>query len=490
MMAEEEDPDQLFERYKHNGTQAQKEALAENYLDLFHELCYDYACGKLLPDGVQLLPEIVEKIEVLKDLTDWSLRAQAFEILMEDAEEREETEAVIKNGHLAIEASRRYVAEQGEYKQIYLNKISFCYYTLISYEPQAIDEYWMRSLEYSKNSICEDPEKANWIQYFHLLYSFLKNPTPRTVYEQAKERSFMREWSLSLGNNGSLYFVIASSFIRYKEIQTYQEQFIFPEQEYLYWLEASLHEEKPQSSERRLSEAGHFYRKEGVRLKRIDLLEKALSLFQKMFYEEGELFALYYATDALEQLAILHNARGNGVYADVAIQQALDWNEEHRELIGQNFSVLLHYAEFLERCYHYQGSIFKPSLSLIEEIAVQAEAKGEGYYSGPYLILARVAMESKQERKAVRELSKMLLLHELCVNEGILEFYKTLDRTAFPYVEKFLKSTMMFMSEVKEGYVFDPQIKISELEEMSEEQIIDAWILRKAEIRKHVRKNN
>jgi hypothetical protein len=97
-------------------------------------------------------------------------------------------------------------------------------------------------------------------------------------------------------------------------------------------------------------------------------------------------------------------------------------------------------------------------------------------------------MESKQERKAVRELSKMLLLHELCVNEGILEFYKTLDRTAFPYVEKFLKSTMMFMSEVKEGYVFDPKIKISELEEMSEEQIIDAWILRKAEIRKRARK--
>lgn len=474
MMNEGEDIEALYEQYKNTGTAQQKAELAEKYLDLFSELSYDFACGKLTEDGVELLLPIVEKIEVLQETISWSLRAQVHELLMEDAEVHENSARVIEHGKLSIEAALNQLAEAEGKQQIYYEKISFCYYTLLGHLPEEAGELWEKSLQFIKASILDNPSKANWVHYFKLIYS--------TSGEE--ERNLFRPWALSLEDDTGLGFTIASSFIRYKELLEYTEpQEVFPQEEYNFWLEKSLIDEPVEANNFEISGMGHFYRKEGVRLHRIDLLERSLIYFERMFYEYSEPFAIHYITDVMEQIAVIYQQLELYERADSIITQALEWNEDKQEFIEDNFSLLLHYARFLENCYHYKGNIPRPTLGFIRTIVRQAEETGQGYYSGPYLLQARMALVQKDERLAVVYLSKALLLHELCIEDSIKEFYEKHALEEFSYLEKFLKSTLTFMKEVSEGYFFNPKIKFAELVEMSDDEVVEGWILRKAEIK-------
>lgn len=474
MTNEGEDIEDLYEQYKDTGTAAQKAELAEKYLDLFSELSYDFACGKLTEDGVELLLPIVEKIEVLQQTISWSLRAQVHELLMENAEANEDPERVIKHGKLAIEAAMNQLSEEEDKQQIYYERISFCYSSLMDYIPLEADELWEKSLQFIKASILDNASRANWVHYLKLIY----------LPSGEEERSLFRQWALSLDENRGLGFTIASSFIRYKELLEYTDPDTpFPQDEYNFWLEKSLEDEPVEANNFEISGMGHFYRKEGVRLHRIDLLERSLIYFEKMFYEFSEPFAIHYITDVLEQIAIIYRQLELYERADAIITQALEWNEDKQEFIEDNFSLLLHYARFLENCYHYPGNIPRPTLGFIHTIVRQAEETGQGYYSGPYLLQARMALVQKDERLAVVYLSKAMLLHELCIEDSIKEFFENLAKDTYPYLEKFLKNTIIFMKEVSEGYYFNPKIKFAELVQMSDDAVVEGWILRKAEIK-------
>jgi hypothetical protein len=486
---ESENIDELFERCKVSGTWQEKENLAEAYLDIFNEMCYDFACSKLTEDGIQELYPVVEKIEWLKGSNEWSLRAQTYHILMEDAEMREDNLSVIKNGQLAIEALSKQLEQGAEEKYIVYQSLSYCYYTLIPYLAEDAVLYWKKSLQYSKESILENSREANWIQYFTIMYSSLKQETFTLTELIVREQNLFRKWSLALEEKeGSLSFVIASKFIRFKEFEddSAQDDFMFPEKEYFFWLEKSLEDEMPELNPMKISDAGHFYKKEGVRLQRIDLLERALAYFEKIFYKSSneELFCIYYISDVLENIARIYTKQGFPEKCDTYITNALQWNEDKQELIQGNFSLLIHYAEFLERCYHHDGDIPRPAIDFIKSVVKQSEAIGGGYYSGPYFLQARLALEQKNEHLAMAFLCKNLLLHELCIEDQVKEFYNNLTKGVHPYLEKFLESTLLFMKEVTEGYYYNPVITFAELNLMNDVQVIETWIIRKGEIRK------
>jgi hypothetical protein len=141
--------DDLFEQLKDSGNEREKAGLAESYLDLFHELSYDFACNKF--DDVEYLYTLVEKIEILKGAVSWSLRTQAYSMQMDQAETNADSAAVISNGHLAIEALYNQLTEGEEKKQFIYQNLAHYYYTLLNYLPDKAVEYWKNLFIIVKN---------------------------------------------------------------------------------------------------------------------------------------------------------------------------------------------------------------------------------------------------------------------------------------------------------------------------------------------------
>ena len=488
-----ENIDDQFEQYKDSDDWEKRTDLAEAYLNIFYEMCYDFACDKLPEDGVEELMPLVERIEVLRGNTSWSLRANVYHILMEQAENQDDMQAIIMNGELSVDSLFRQLKEEKETKHLVYGSLSMTYYTLMRHVPEEAVVYWKKSVHYIKESILDNPANANWILYFNLLYLHTTPENFELQASQAAEAEAFRNWCLSLEDDDQVIsYTIASLLIRFRESTNYNvpDDFVFPNEEYYFWLEKSLSDPKAGLSPIETSGAGHFYKKEGARLQRIDLLERALDYFEKTYYEEldNSGFSIYYIADVLEKTADVYKQNGSQNESDLYMTKALEWYEDKQEIIQHNFSLIHHYTEFLERCYHYTGNIQHPSLDFIQSMIKLTEEVGKGYYSGPYLMQARFALHQKQEHATVAFLCKMLLLHELCVEGPVQDFYNDLTKGDFPYVEKFLENTLLFMKEVSKGYCYNPQIKFEKLNLMDDVTVIESWIIRKGEIRKNTNK--
>lgn len=483
-----DDCERLFEQYKISSTDEQKAELASLYEDSLYELQYDFSCGKLGEDGVELLMYIVEKIEFLRGTISWELRAQTYTILMSQAEDDGNHLAVISNGQLAIDCLLHLSETEQEDNSYRNHALANVHYTLVSYVIEDPIEHWKKSLQYIQAAILEEPQTANWTHYMELVFGRLQQETLTLSANRNEEKNVFRTWCQMVEEkNGSLAFKIASQFVRFKEYMndSTQDEFLFPENEYLFWLEQSLQEELPDLNGHAISDIGHFYKKEGIRLQRADLLQQALHYFRRWVDEEheGNGFAVYYITDTLEQIAKVHWRNGDQLSADEYMTEALLWNEDKLDHIGSNFSLQLHYAEFLERCHSYEGNIIKPPLSFVLEMTKRAEELGEGYYSGPYYIQARLALKEKQQHKAAALIASNLLLHELNIEESLQDFQQQLPEGTFPYLEKFLADTLTFMQEVRANYYFSPKHTFASLSLLTDDEIMGAWIIRKAEIK-------
>ncbi len=486
------DLDNLNELYVsciENGSFEERELLSENYLDLFSELCYDFACGKLTKFGLSCLIPIVEKVEALKGRILWSSRAHTYMTLMEDAEKNNSKE-VIKFGERAIDALFHQMEEEPEDLKLAYENCTLCFYTLSKYDIDKELFYWEEALHYIKKAIQLDPIEANWIYYYKLLYTTLGKENLALIEKRKLEILNFKTLGHSLSYNQGLYFIIASQLLRFKEVIDFEKsgEFIFPEGIYFYWLEESMAQPEALFTTFELSNAGHFYHKEGLRLKRLDLLKKALNYFRKLYDDSNYgLYPITYISNVLEHIALLYKANGTIEMADDYMSRALLWNENKLDSIKNNFSSVLHYAEFLERCYSYSGTIPRPTLSTIKSIVSIAEKEGKGFYSGPYLLQARIASEENDETLAIVYICKSLILHELCIQEILIDFNEKTSIEFAPKMKLFLEETLIFMKEVNEGYYYNPLIKWEELTTMNDVEILEVWTQRKEEIRKRDR---
>ncbi|HWZ23589.1 MAG TPA: hypothetical protein VNW06_13090 [Cytophagaceae bacterium] len=229
---EESNIDDLFERLKDSDSAQEKADLAESYHDLFNEMSYDFACDKF--DDVEYLYTIVEKIEILKGVVSWSLRAHAYSMQMDQAEKNQDIASVISNGHLAIDALYNQLTEGEENKQFIYQNLSHYYYTLSNYLPDKAVEYWEKSLYYSKESILENAMGAKWVMYFTLLYSTSKQESNLLTEHRASEATIFRNWCFSLNQDG-LAYTIASQFIRFKMVTEDNDSvnYSFPEKVFI-----------------------------------------------------------------------------------------------------------------------------------------------------------------------------------------------------------------------------------------------------------------
>src|SRR5690606_19666785 len=101
-------------------------------------------------------------------------------------------------------------------------------------------------------------------------------------------------------------------------------QSIFPESPYIYWLEKSLLWYPETINRIDLSEACQLWGVEGVRLRRIDLLEKAIAMYEKVLDKiDDNAFEIYYIAKLWQQISEIYHEKKQYELADNAMSNAL-----------------------------------------------------------------------------------------------------------------------------------------------------------------------
>src|SRR5690606_27597326 len=132
--------------------------------------------------------------------------------------------------------------------------------------------------------------------------------------------------------------------------------------------------------------------------------------------------------------------------ANTYLTKAVLLYDQFIDKVHSNRSVLMHYTKFLERCYLYPGNIKKPGLEKIKSLAKQTEEEGEGMYSAPTLLLTRLALYENNEKEAIFHVTRLLLLHELCVDDKLRELQQSSIVGPFSQLQEFLKEILTFMN--------------------------------------------
>lgn len=476
--------DQLFEQYMQSGSAEDRELLAyEGYLSLLGEMRYDYACHKLTDTGISLLMPVVEKAELLLEEPLWELKADVLVILLDNAINHypEKVTAYFEEAENALHHFLKTSPEKAREAHQALAAIHDL--MVHAADDDFRKNHWEQAVDHIKTSVNQDPKEADWHFYLTLLYL----PSAVSVEDQRKEILYFEELTRSLEKQSpEMPYHFARAYHRLYEHLEWQkvDLSLFPEKEYLYWLDKARLWDGEGLEPIYLTEAGHFFNNEGNRLKRIDLLKAAIGIYEMCYEPSGNnAFEVYYVASALESIAMLYEEKGEMAQAADFMDQASEVYENHLDSIRNNFSTLIHYAEFLERCYHYAGDIQKPSLQQIKELARLAEEEGNGMYSSPMMLLARVALSEQEEETAIFQITKSLILHELCIDNEVKKMREDISASSFEKLRKFLDDTLTFMLEVEENYYLDTQIKWDELKHMSENEVAKAWEERKQEIR-------
>ncbi len=447
--------DQIYEKLIETGSVEDKKELAElGYLHLFSCMDFDFSCGKLTDFGIDLLLPVLEKSEKLLNQQLWYERGRAFSNLMETHMDKN-WELAREYGNSAICSYTKNIEQNAESlfnSWIHLAEI----YDWFS--KKCIDDrlvYWKQAIQCIEETIKLKPVSAPWLHYLKLLYLPLDSENRSFFDFRTTEQERFRGITRNLGDsNLEIAFTLASEYKRYYEyIAWYKLNFeIFPETDYLYWLEKA---KDWYGNEGFLStnEVGHLYHNEGIRLSRKDLLLVAIDRFTQLIKTDDSAFPILYAANSMEDLARLLKSEGMDGEATHYLNRALLLYEENLEMIKSNFSTLLNYGEFMERCaYEYIGNHKKPSPNQILLIALMAETEGEGFYSRPYSLMVKLALHMGDIDKAIFHYTQMLLLHELCLEEDVK---KDLENPLFyeqPKMKEFLIKTIHFMESVREGY--------------------------------------
>lgn len=193
---------------------------------------------------------------------------------------------------------------------------------------------------------------------------------------------------------------------------------------------------------------------------------------------------IYYIVNLWKEIAGIYLGEGDIQSADNAMVQAQQLYKQYDEAIRSHRSSFLHYAEFLEYCFFtYPGNIEKPLLAELKRIAGEVEIQSEGFLSYPYRLLMKISLYEHNESQAIIELTKSLILHELCADAEYKTLWEEYKDSGFERLKGFLHETTLFVSEVSQNYYYHPELKWEQLREMGDEELTAYWENRKKEIR-------
>lgn len=479
--------DELFEQTKTLYTsEKEKKYLAEyGYDSLFWDMNYDHACSKLTDEGIYSLVPMIEKMEILLEEKKWQHRSFANHILLEKACENEPENAIsiLKD---TTEAFAQYLISHPEEKLEIHRLLAQAYRMVLKIDPENALLYWQYALSEMQEAIAFSPEKASWSSLLELLYTpFFGNKNILEAQAQAKLDFEEKIVELEARLGVAISYPLA---LAYQELEEYLEwrkiENVFPEKEFLRWAEKSLTYDLQKTTRLDLHQCAEFFHRFGINYNRIDFLEKTIQLYERVLKATSDCaFEVYYVAKIWKEINEIHLANQQNELAEKAISNAIAMYKNHYEMIKTNPSVHLHYAEFLEYCYHYKGNIEKPSLSELKTIAEEIELESKGFLSYPYVLLARIALFEKNEAQAICELTKSLILHELCGDSTFQDLKKELEHTDFEAVKTFLIETESFMEAISDGYYYNPEMEWETLITKTPDEIIAYWEKRKLELK-------
>ncbi len=497
--------DNIFDKYLKKGTIEQKKELGEAYYDSFCDMNYDFACSKLTDYGISLLLPVLDKASLLLENDLLEAYVSAHMILLEDAIEKY-PDKVNEYFQLSVDIINRFLNESPENKQEGNRNLGLVYEMMTEYNHYHPD-FWLKSIHYIQKSIKINPVEGDWFSYLKLLYVPYKNRKVRKIDTNNDIEELYRQWneyrikeieefkkfvrtSIDYDSNASLPLALA-----YKRLREYlawlkDDLASFPENEYVYWINEAKRWQGENTTRIDLTEAAFFFKAEGIRLGKIDLLENAARLFQKLIDKlEDTAFEVNYLAETWEAISNIHLKNKEYNLANTYLTKAVLLYDQFIDKVHSNRSVLMHYTKFLERCYLYPGNIKKPGLEKIKSLAKQTEEEGEGMYSAPTLLLTRLALYENNEKEAIFHVTRLLLLHELCVDDKLRELQQSSIVGPFSQLQEFLKEILTFMNEIEEGYYLDTKIKWEQLKLMGHGEIASSWEKRKIELKNREKLN-
>lgn len=494
--------DKLFDKYMAEGSPEKKEELAvAGYMSLFASMHYDFICGKLGDYGMDLILPMADKVSLLLGKKVWEMYSSVYMILLEDAIENH-PDLVDKYFMEAENAINENMNADPDERQDGFDHLAKIYDSIAEYRHFSAG-HWQKALAFIKESIAIAPAEGNWYFYLSLLYvpydvrrtnriSDVREAEPGALYKQwerlreSELEQFKRLASSYVAETPAVFLKIALAFHRLREHLEWlkADMAIFPEADYLFWLNEAKEIKDHSTTRMELTEAAHFLHREGTRLSNIAIIEAAIFHYQWLIERvEAPAFEVHHLASALEDIAAIHLQNQELAKADEFLDKATTFYEEHLELVKSNPSVLMHYTEFLARSYHHQGNNKKPSLAYLNELVIRTEEEGEGMYSGPGLLRLRLALLENNEDEAVFHLTRLLLLHELCIDEEVKKLQQQLQNLPFTRLKSFIDETLSFMKVVEEGYYLDHTIKWETLKKMGFQEVKAAWEERKEVIR-------
>lgn len=475
--------DFLYDHWVHQEDEHRRFELAEEgYAALFWTMCYDLACNKLSQEAVADFIPMIENAEALCRKKLWSLRAEGFTNLLYNAIEHE-PEKIVSYGLQAIDALKNLRHESAR-PVLELCRLAYVYGELVTHDQPNQNIHWQNAIDCVHECIQLDAEEVPWRFYIDLVSGEIAGENEVLKKMRSEETQCFLQTAASFAENNSYHQLIIA--LAYRDYITHRQQEnreIHPmlQVQALYWLNLAISWKGGPTTSVTTDQAISFFRDEGVRLQRMDVLEAARDLY---FPAAGNVSGdTYGVARILQSIADLHIIQNNTTAANETLHQTWQYYRERWEDNDDNISYLIHFAEFLEKLYNTWYVTDKPEIRDIRYAAVRAEHVGNGHYGTPGFLLARLALLEGDEDEAIHLVTRELLLHELCIDNRITEFKKDEQFRPFHHLQEFLNATLQFMEDVSVGYFFDPCIRWEELNRMNPPEVATAWKNRMETIR-------
>lgn len=442
-----------------------KEVMESGFMALYSYFSYDQMCGKLGEGGLDLLDEVVEAAEVFHGLP---LRKMRAEVLSYRLDEVKETD-VDRANELALQAIDELSFEIPADHDALLFRANV-YHQLAQLNAGDALRYWQLAVD--------DLKTGGRFNVWILYHSWPQGIDGMYAAQLQVCAEFNHRLNQELTVNPDRLWSVLDNGVRMQEYHPDPEL----KKQLSVWFQMALGWKMDSAAVMLLRSAGLLLHKQGKLQQRADYFAKAIECFE-LFIEKNPAHAMEvnYMANVWEDWAELSEMQGNS--GNDYLVKAWEVYQQHEEVVQINFSPLLHYAEFLERLYFNDKITDRPTQEKIVALAVEAEVMGNGYYSGPGMILTRMAISNEDADAAIHHLCRLLLRHELCIDNLIKNLHQSLTDQVSKAVVTFLDQVLLFMEEVNEGYYYSPAFSMEELNKLNVMETANAWQQRMTDIR-------